>query len=195
MNGARGAGAILRRFKKSGILTNPPNPPMKHRVLFIALLSVLAVTPVRASEPIAAPAAPAVPGFTLDDLKAQIPMTPEGRFLMEVPQILNTSTDRAVQALLLGQEVETTGQLIAGTPGNPGGGLRIFRAELLCCSAHTRKCSVALEFEGAAPDATGSPWVELAGVLSFRTEDGATAPCIRVKVIKKALPPAKAVLR
>lgn len=161
---------------------------MKYRSLLIALLSLLAVLPVRASEPTVAPTAP---GFTLDDLKAQIPMTPEGRFLMEVPQILNTSTDRAVQALLLGQEVETTGQLISETPG---GEVRIFRAELLCCSSHTRKCSVALEFEGTAPDAAGSPWVTLSGVLGFQTEGGTTIPCIRVKEIKKTLRPARALL-
>jgi len=163
-------------------------PSMKHRTLLVALLSILALPPARTSEPNTAPAGP---GFTLDDLKAQVPMTPEGRFLMEIPQILNTSTDRAVQELLLGQEVETTGQLISETPG---GEVRIFRAELLCCSSHTRKCSVALEFDGASPDAAGSPWVTLSGVMGFRTEGGTTIPCIRVKEIKKTLRPARALL-
>jgi len=161
---------------------------MKHRILLIALLFLFSALPVRSSEP--NPAPPAT-GFTLDDLKAQIPMTPEGRFLMEVPQILNTSTDQAVQALLLGQEVQTTGQLIAEAPG---GEVRIFRAELLCCSSHTRKCSVALEFEGATPDPAGSPWVTLSGVLDFRNEGGTTIPCIRVKEIKKALRPSISLL-
>ena len=167
---------------------------MKRKLSYIALLA-LPVMPtlqvgvsIRAMEP---SASPQKPGFTIDDLKAQIPLTPEGRFLMEIPQILNTSTDRAVQAILARQEVETTGQLI--TDG-PAGKLRIYRAELLCCAAHIRKCSVALEFEGDSPDAAGSPWVTLSGVLDFRTELGTTTPWIRVRGIKKTLRPAKALL-
>lgn len=143
----------------------------------------------------AADTAPPPPGFTLEDLKAQIPMTPEGRFLMEVPQILNTSTDRDVQGLLEGQMVQTTGQLIADPAGTPAGTVRVYRAELLCCSAHVRECSVPLEIEGPIPPAEGSPWVIITGTLQFRTEGEKKIPTIHVAQIKKTIPPAKALLQ
>lgn len=136
-------------------------------------------------------ASPKKPGFTLEDLKAQIPQNREGRFLMEVPQLLNTTTDPEVQGLLAGQGIETTGQVMPEVLNNRDGKrLRIFRAEVLCCSAHARECSVELEFPQKAPELKVKSWVKVAGTLSFKNDGVKNVPVVLVKEIEEIAAPA-----
>jgi hypothetical protein len=165
---------------------------MRKTPLLLVATVICAIAAAGNAEP--APA-PAKPGFTLADLKAQFQQTKDGAFLMEVPQILNTATDREVQPLLTGQAVETTGQLLRDPAENADGSrLRIFRAEFLCCSEHARQCSVALEFENNAPSLKANTWVRLNGTIAYRSEGGKTVPVIRLKTISESAKPAKPTL-
>ncbi len=136
------------------------------------------------------------PGFTLADLKAQLPQNKDGNFVMQVPEILNTSTDAEVQSLLAGQVIETVGQVMREPENNAGGNLlRITRSQILCCSSHSRQCSVALEFSGKAPELGEMAWVTLTGVLSYRREERRIVPVITVRECRATAAPAETVLR
>jgi uncharacterized membrane protein YcgQ (UPF0703/DUF1980 family) len=114
---------------------------------------------------------------------------------MELPAILNTSTDLEAQALLAGQPVETTGQVMPETVDNADGRrLRIFRSQLLCCSAHARQCSVALELPEVATEFKELAWVKLVGTLSYRREGRTIVPVIIVKGIKEIAAPVNPLL-
>ena len=115
---------------------------------------------------------------------------------MEVPAILNTSTDREVQALLTGQPVETTGQVMPESLRNADGkSLRITRSQLQCCAEHARQCSVALQFSEKAPTFKELAWVTLVGTISYKQEDGKTVPVIHVKAIKEIAAPKNPLLQ
>jgi hypothetical protein len=143
-----------------------------------------------------APAAPPRRALTFADLKAQFPQNKDGQFLMEVPSIVNTSTDREAQSLLTGQSVETTGQLMPETIGNADGkSLRITRSQLQCCAEHARQCSVALQFSEKAPALKELAWVRLVGTISYKQEDGKTVPVVIVKEIKEIAAPKNQLLQ
>jgi hypothetical protein len=161
--------------------------------VFLALAA--AVTTCSAEPAAVAPAVPAKGGFTLADLKAQIPQTKDGTFQIEIPQILNTATDLEVQSLLAGQSVETTGQVMPETVNNADGRfLRIFRSQLLCCSAHARQCSVGIELPDHGATFKEMAWVKLVGTLSYKREDRKIVPIIVVKEIKETAAPVNPLL-
>lgn len=142
------------------------------------------------------PTVPAKQGFTLADLKAQIPQDKDGAFLMELSEILNTATDPEVRKLLKGQPVVTTGQVITETEGNADGRrLRIIRTQLLCCAAHTRQCSVAVEFAGKAPAVKDKSWVRITGTMSYKQEAGTFVPEIIAKEIQETATPSSQLLK
>lgn len=162
-----------------------------NQTTFIANLALWIAASLEPSFANPAPAVPLKPRFTLDDLKAQVPQNQEGRFLMEVPQLLNTTTDPEVQALLAGQGVETTGLLLPEPLNNPDGHrLRIYRAEMLCCSAHARECSVSLEFPQKPPEFKAKSWVKIVGTISFQNDNLKSVPVVLVKEIQEIPPPA-----
>jgi len=169
---------------------------MKRHAFILGLLLFLFAIPAMCPAEPAAPAVPAKGGITLADLKAQIPQNKEGVFLIEIPMILSTATDLEVQALLAGQPVETTAQIMPETLDNAGGKfLRIFRSQLLCCATHARQCSVAIEFAGKAPALKEQAWVTLVGTLSYRREDRKIVPVIVVREIREVPSPANPLLQ
>jgi hypothetical protein len=173
-----------------------PQAPQRPPVVPTAQATPAAVgnadCPVHPSQTTSATARPA---FSLSDLKAQYPQNKQGHFQMELPAILNTSTDLEVQALLAGQSVETTGQVMPETVDNADGRhVRIFRSQLLCCATHARQCSVALELPEATTAFKESTWVKLVGTLSFRREERRIVPVIIVTDIKETAAPANPLL-
>jgi uncharacterized membrane protein YcgQ (UPF0703/DUF1980 family) len=135
-------------------------------------------------------------GLTFADLKAQFPQNKDGHFLMEVPSIVNTSSDPEAQTLLAGQHVETTGQVMAETVDSADGkSLRITRSQLQCCSAHARQCSLALKFSGKAPAFAEKAWVALFGTISYVQDAGKLVPVINVKSIKEIPAPKNQLLQ
>jgi hypothetical protein len=133
--------------------------------------------------------------FTLADLKAQVPQSKEGNFILEVPEIYYTAGDKEVQGVLTGQPVETTAQVMPEKVNNADGKrLRVFRLLVQCCAADARPYSVPVEFADKAPAIKDMTWVKLVGTMSYKLEGGQTVPLIAVKEIKETTAPENAML-
>ena len=77
--------------------------------------------------------------FTLEDLKSQVPMSKEGNFILEVPELYYTAGDKEVQNVITGQSVETTAQVLPEKVNNADGKrLRVFRLLVQCCASDAR---------------------------------------------------------
>ena len=117
--------------------------------------------------------------FTLADLKAQVPQSKEGNFLLEVPEIYYTAGDKEVQGVLAGQSVETIAQVLPEKLNNPEGKrVRIFRLLIQCCAADARPFSIPVEFEDKAPEFKEMTWVKVTGKMSYKSEGGQTVPVL-----------------
>ena len=117
--------------------------------------------------------------FTLADLKAQVPQSKEGNFLLEVPEIYYTAGDKEVQGVLAGQPVETIAQVLPEKLNNPDGKrVRIFRLLIQCCAADARPFSIPVEFENKAPEFKEMTWVKVTGKMSYKSEGGQTVPVL-----------------
>ena len=165
-------------------------------ILIVAPLLAGAKTATAADPAVAAATVVAHRGFTLGDLKAQVPRNKDGAFLMEIPQILNTGSDKEIQGVLSGQSVETTGQVMPETVDNADGNrLRIVRSLIQCCAAHARQYSVIIEFAGKVPAMKEMSWVKVVGTITYKQEDGKTVPVVIVKEIKETTKPDDPLLR
>lgn len=117
--------------------------------------------------------------FTLADLKAQVPQSKEGNFLLEVPEIYYTAGDKEVQGVLAGQPVETIAQVLPEKLNNADGKrLRIFRLLVQCCAADARPFSIPVEFESKAPEFKDMTWVKVIGKMAYKSEGGQTVPVL-----------------
>lgn len=133
--------------------------------------------------------------FTLADLKAQVPQSKEGNFILEVPEIYYTAGDKEVQSVLKGQPVETVAQVMPEKVNNDAGKrLRVFRLLVQCCAADARPYSVPVEFAEKAPAMKEMTWVKLTGTMDYRTEGGQIVPIIVAKDFKETTAPDNAML-
>ena len=133
--------------------------------------------------------------FTLADLKAQVPMSKEGNFILEVPELYYTAGDKEVQGVLAGQPVETTAQVLPEKVGNADGKrLRIFRLLVQCCAADARPFSVPAEFAEKAPTFKDTAWVKVVGTMAYKQEGGQTVPVVMVKTMTETTAPDNAML-
>jgi uncharacterized membrane protein YcgQ (UPF0703/DUF1980 family) len=117
--------------------------------------------------------------FTLADLKSQVPQSPEGNFMLEVPELYYTAGDKEVQGVLAGQPVETIAQVLPEKVHNEKGTrLRIFRLLVQCCAADARPYSIPVEFGKTAPAIKDMTWVKVTGKMSYKKEGDQTVPII-----------------
>lgn len=131
--------------------------------------------------------------FTLADLKAQVPQSKEGNFMLEVPEIYYTAGDKEVQTVLSGQPVETIAQVLPEKVNNENGTrLRIFRLQIQCCAADARPYSIPVDFGKKAPSFKDMTWVKVVGKMSYRQEGGQSVPVIEASsMIETAEPDSK----
>lgn len=133
--------------------------------------------------------------FTLADLKAQVPQSKEGNFILEVPELYYTAGDKEVQGVLAGQMVETTAQVLPEKVNNADGKrLRIFRLLVQCCAADARPYSVPVEFAEKAPALKDMTWVKIVGKMAYKQENGQTVPMIQASSIAETTSPDNAML-
>lgn len=132
--------------------------------------------------------------FTLDDLKAQVPQSKEGNFILEVPELYYTAGDKEVQGVLAGQMVETTAQVLPEKNDTTGKRLRIFRLQVQCCAADARPYSVPVEFADKAPTLKDMTWVKVIGKMAYKQEGGQTVPMIEVSSIAETTSPDNSML-
>jgi uncharacterized membrane protein YcgQ (UPF0703/DUF1980 family) len=133
--------------------------------------------------------------FSLADLKAQVPQSPEGNFMLEVPELYYTAGDKEVQSVLVGQPVETIAQVLPEKVNNENGTrLRIFRLLVQCCAADARPYSIPVEFGKPAPTFKDMSWVKVTGTMAYQTEGTQTIPMIEVTSITEAAEPENAMV-
>jgi hypothetical protein len=148
-----------------------------------------------ASKPAGKADAKSYGSFTLDDLKAQVPMSKDGNFILEVPELYYTAGDKEVQGVLTGQSVETTAQVMPEKVNNEDGKrLRILRMLVQCCAADARPYSVPVEFAEKAPTFKDMAWVKVTGIMGYKQEGGQLVPVIQAKEIKETTAPDNAML-
>ncbi|MEI6535292.1 MAG: hypothetical protein WCN98_08140 [Verrucomicrobiaceae bacterium] len=161
--------------------------------------ATIASTSVPTPEPTASPDTASQPKsvapFTLADLKAQVPQSKEGNFMLDVPEIFYTAGDKEVQAVLEGQKVETIAQVLPEKVNNPNGTrLRIFRLLIQCCAADARPLSIPVEFGKTPPNFKDMAWVKVVGKLSFKSENNQTVPVLEAtSMVETVEPDSKAI--
>jgi hypothetical protein len=133
--------------------------------------------------------------FTLEDLKAQVPQSKEGNFILEVPELYYTGGDVEVQRVLTGQSVETIAQILPEKVNNPDGHrLRIFRMLVQCCAADARPYSVPVDFGKKAPEYKDMTWVKVVGKMSYKKEGDQTVPIIEATKVEETTAPENAMI-
>ncbi len=162
---------------------------------------VTTLPPAASAPPAAAGSAPPAGGsksygnFTLDDLKAQVPMSKEGNFILEVPELYYTAGDKEVQGVLVGQSVETTAQVLPEKVNNAEGKrLRVFRLLVQCCASDARPYSIPVEFAEKAPVLKEMSWIKVVGKMAYRQEGGQTVPIIEATSLKETTAPENSML-
>jgi hypothetical protein len=145
--------------------------------------------------PPAPAAAKSYGSFTLEDLKAQVPMSKEGNFILDVPEIYYTAGDKEVQTVLAGQPVETIAQVLPEKVNNDDGKrLRIFRMLVQCCAADARPYSIPAQFAEKAPDFKDMSWVKIKGKMAYVQEGGQTVPLLEATHIEETTAPDDAMM-
>lgn len=161
---------------------------MKSSLPIIGIQLLLAVAAISTAEQTGVPPKP---GLTLADLKAQFPQNKEGNFILEVPQIFFTATDKEVQVLLTRKTVETVGQLKFMDDKR----LHIFRFLTQCCAADARSYEIQVEYAGRKPEFKAMSWVKLVGTVSYKQENGKTIPVIIASEIQDTEAPKQPILK
>lgn len=133
--------------------------------------------------------------FTLEDLKAQVPMSKEGNFILEVPELYYTAGDIEVQKVLTGQPVETIAQVLPEKVNNEDGKrLRIFRMLIQCCAADARPYSIPVQFADKAPAIKDMTWVKVKGKMGYVKEGGQTVPILEAIACEETTAPQDAMM-
>ena len=133
--------------------------------------------------------------FTLEDLKAQVPQSKDGNFILEVPELYYTGGDVEVQKVITGQMVETVAQILPEKVNNADGHrLRIFRMLVQCCAADARPYSVPVDFGKKAPEFKDMTWVKVVGKMSYKKEGDQTVPIIEATKVEETTAPDNAMI-
>ncbi len=129
--------------------------------------------------------------FTLKDLEAQVPKSPEGNFMLEVPEIFYTAGDKEVQSVITGQPVETIAQVLPekGEHNPNGTRVRIFRLQVQCCAADARPYSIPVDFGKAPPSFKDMSWVKVVGKMNYHKEGDQVVPVIEAVSMTPAAEP------
>lgn len=133
--------------------------------------------------------------FTLEDLKAQVPQSKDGNFILEVPELYYTGGDLEVQKVLTGQMVETIAQVLPEKVNNAEGHrLRIFRMLVQCCAADARPYSVPVDFGKKAPEFKEMAWIKVVGKMGYKKEGDQTVPIIEATKVEETTAPDNAMI-
>lgn len=133
--------------------------------------------------------------FSLADLKAQVPQSPEGNFMLEVPELYYTAGDKEVQSVLNGQPVETIAQVLPEKVNNEAGTrLRIFRLLVQCCAADARPYSIPVEFGKKAPTFKDMSWIKVVGKMTYKQEGDQTVPVLEAITVTESAEPANSMV-
>lgn len=175
-------------------VTSEPLPPMPAGVA-TANAALKEATEAPKNVPTPAQESKSYGSFTLEDLKAQVPQSKEGNFILEVPELYYTGGDLEVQKVLGGQMVETVAQILPEKVNNADGHrLRIFRMLVQCCAADARPYSVPVDFGKKAPEFKEMTWVKVVGKMGYKKEGDQTVPIIEATKVEETTAPDNAMI-
>ncbi|MFV1994347.1 MAG: DUF1980 domain-containing protein [Verrucomicrobiales bacterium] len=133
--------------------------------------------------------------YTLADLEAQVGKSPEGNYLLTVPQLFYTGGDEELQRVIEGLPVETVAQVMPEKIRNADGKrLRAFRLFIECCAADARPLSIPIEFPEGVPEYEEMGWVKVIGLMRYSVEEGITVPVLEVVTMEPTEPPDDAMM-
>jgi uncharacterized repeat protein (TIGR03943 family) len=120
--------------------------------------------------------------YTLADLEKQVRKSPEGNFLIPIPSLFYSAADEELADILLGQPVETTGQVAPEIAENDPDGtrLRFYRLFVSCCLADARPIGFSAEFGKRPPLLAEDSWVKIVGTMTYPEKDGRRVPILQV---------------
>jgi len=129
-------------------------------------------------------------GLTLEKVKEYLKPDKDGNFPVSVINLHYMGGDPEYAAVMEGQPVSTTGQLVKDEL-NPGPGkLRVFTMQVTCCAADARPYSVPVVFDGAAPDYVEMGWYSVTGKIEFMHERGIKVARVKASGIQPTVRPA-----
>lgn len=173
----------------------PASPPPAGVATASAVMAETSKTPNEKDIPPPAQESKSYGSFTLEDLKAQVPQSKDGNFILEVPELYYTGGDVEVQKVLAGQMVETVAQVLPEKVNNDDGHrVRIFRMLVQCCAADARPYSVPVDFGKKAPDFKDSTWIKVVGKMAYKKEGDQTVPIIEATKVEETTAPDNAMI-
>lgn len=179
----------------SELAKDPTSAPPAGVATASAIMAETAKTPNEKDIPPPAQESKSYGSFTLEDLKAQVPQSKEGNFILEVPELYYTGGDVEVQKVLTGQMVETVAQVLPEKVNNDDGHrVRIFRMLVQCCAADARPYSVPVDFGKKAPEFKDSTWIKVVGKMSYKKEGDQTVPIIEATKVEETTAPDNAMI-
>ncbi len=120
-------------------------------------------------------------GLTLEKVKEYLKPDNDGNFPISVVNLHYMGGDPEYAAVMEGQPVVTTGQVVKDEL-NPGPGhLRVFTMQVTCCAADARPYSIPVVFDGAAPDYVEMGWYNVTGTIGFVQERGMKVAVVKAK--------------
>lgn len=118
--------------------------------------------------------------YTLEDLKKQVDLSPEGNFVLPITSLWSVAGDAVVRPVISGQSVETIGQVVKDS-SNPAR-LRAFELMVSCCAADAKPVSFPLDFGSEKlPDYREMGWYKIVGTIGFEDERGGKVTVLKVK--------------
>lgn len=129
-------------------------------------------------------------GLTLEKIKEYIKPDKNGNFPISVVNLHYMGGDPEYAAVMEGQPVETTGQVVKDEL-NPGpGNLRVFTMQVTCCAADARPYSIPVLFDGPAPDYVEMGWYNVTGKIAFTRERGMKIAVLKASALQATIRPA-----
>ncbi len=134
----------------------------------------------------AEPAAVDPDAYTLADLEQQVRKSPEGNFLIPIPSLYYSAADQELANVLLGQRIETTGQVVKEIAENDPNGtrMRFYRLFVSCCLADARPIGFSIDFGKEPPTFSEDSWAKVVGKMTYPEKDGRPIPILEVESIE-----------
>jgi hypothetical protein len=169
----------------------PPAPPVTAPVTNLATVFPLPPATLSSVVPVAQHVPPTTPiSFTLADLKAQCPESPDGSLSMEIPMICFSANDPAARNVVNGKTITTTAQVsIDRTPRSQGKGLLLSRQLIRCCASDAQTYTVQTITGDSVGEFSNGSWVKVVGELSYETNGDRCSPVIMATNVSSINPP------
>ena len=177
--------------QKTNTITKKTQAPVIGPATNLARAFPLPPATLSSALPVAQHVSPTTPiSFTLADLKAQCPESPDGSLSMEIPMICFSSNDPAARNVVKGKTITTTAQVsIDRAPRSDGMGLLLSRQLIRSCASDAQTYTVKTIAGDSVGKFSNGHWVKVVGVLSYETTGDRCTPVIMATKVTSIDPP------